>query len=809
MSTLLAPPAVLFPTSTTDTSSKSSISASTATPTRAPVASMVGDTMSAGSQGIPMQTASTQTDNEVLSKATNPATNRANDRNYLQGQAEKPGRESDLDSSLLKPKQGAASHYLRRAEAHELPSFGNVGLANPEAAGAAAASLAHASAKLVEIWKPSPTSAAGAAACRAHASPRRVEPWKPTQGTGAGKAASHALEDGNDQPQPPERWSLTGTQGSMKASRAGPSSTLQLDSERKISGNVLTAAPPAHMAMVRRASNAVEPAFERLVENDLNHAGRVSQQERRKSDILRAATISMVKRNCDTHSPDSPRHRVPSPGRQRPATTPLSSRHPIYGPDLDEAACKVAAARLALIGYDPKRSASLLGTKGAQASLSQSRSVMAEGASDHGYTRGTDGNPSRSHDNLARLENRKRGENAVLLMAAAQRNVQARMSGLDRQIADSKGLVRREDWEARATELAQASHDKRQHQNHDAIAARNVRPVLDDMTRKAEAERARVSAEKVRAAEERVELEEKKRHQEVWRGREKETQEELRRAQAMGKEEEKRRKEHEKRRLKERRHSFRTESKRAKGSNSNNIQPLPLPAPIVSNSNGNSNDYAPITPPTSPKEEKGLRGLINKFRARRLSRNAGRTSSKEFSSAGATATTKNYPSSNYVTAPSRYSNIPPPSALQANGGQTPTTTPTLNEVALLGAPPPAPTATPPTCRTLAHTSSPVSSLHSLQCRGETVPEVYISDDDGSDDAAHNGYNNSSNNPQRRKREDTRNHSDSAEEHDTFPGTPPALVALNRSGEQLPLEREVSAEEPGNRSSVGSKFFENL
>ncbi|CAZ86489.1 unnamed protein product [Tuber melanosporum] len=822
MTTLLAPPAVSFPTkgpmgwsetSTADTSSKSSISAPTATPTHAPMASTAEDTMTAESQGIPMQTASTQTDNEVLSRATSHAANRANDRNYLQGQAEKPGQESDLDSSPLKPKQGAASHYLRRAEAHELPSFGNVGLANPEAAGAAAASLAHASAKPVEIWKPDPISAAGAAACLAHASPKRVEPWKPTQGTGAGKAARHALEDNNDritpltEPQPPERWSLTGTQGSMKVCRAGPSSTLQHDSGTEISGNALTTAPPAHMPMVRRASNAVEPAFEQPVENDLNNAGGVSQQERRKSDILRAATISMVKRNCDTHSPDSPRHRVPSPGRQRPAAPP-SSRHQIYGPDLDEAACKVAAARLALIGYDPKRSASLLEAKGAQASLSRSRSVIAEDASDHSVAQRTDGNPSRSHDNLARLENKKRGENAVLLMAAAQRNVQAQMSGLDRQIADSKGLVRREDWEARARELAQASHDKRQHQNQDAIAARNVRPVLDEMTRKAEAERARVSAEKTRAAEERMELEEKKRLQEVWREREKETQEELRRAQAMGKEEGKCRKGQEKRHQKERRHSFRTESKRAKGSNSNNnIQPLQLLAPIVSNSNSNSDDHAPITPPTSPKEEKGLRGLINKFRVRRLSRNARRTSSKEPSSVGATAITKNYPSTNCNTAPSRDPNIPPPSALQTNGSQTPTTTPTLTEVALLGAPPPAPTARLP--RNPPHTSSPVSSLHSFQCRGETVLEVHISDDDGSGDAAHNGYSNSSNNPQRRKGEDTRNHSNGAEEHNTFPGTPPALAALNLSGEQLPLEREASAGEPGNRSSIGSKFFENL
>ncbi|PWW76234.1 hypothetical protein C7212DRAFT_364067 [Tuber magnatum] len=799
MSTLLAPPAVLFPiksptdwseSSTTDTSSTSSISASAVTPTHAPMAPTAVDTMSAGSRAIPMQTASTQTDDEDPSRPTGPAANRANDRNYLKCQAEESGQESVLDSPLPKPKQGAASHYLRRAEAHELPSFCNVGLANPEAAGAAAASLAHTSAKPVEIWKPNPISAAGAAACLAHANLGRVEPWKPIQGTGAGKAASHALEGSNDRINPhtesrsPEGWSLTGTQGAIHASSTRLASTPRHESGVKISGNALTAASLAHMPIVRPASNAVEPAFERLVENDLNNAGGVSQQERRKSDILRAATISMAKRDCDIHSPDSPgqRYRVPSLERQRPATTPPSSRHPIHGPYLDEAACEAAAERLTSIGYDPERSASLLGVKGAQASLSRSRSAVAEGGSASGRGRNprTDGNSSHSHDNPTGLENKKRGENAVLLMAAAQRNVEAQMSGLDRQIADSKGLVRREDWEARAREFAQAGHDKRQHQNHgtvsiggggymtleeiDAIAARNVRPVLDGMTRQAEAERARVSAEKAGSAGERMELEERERLQEVWRAQEEETQEELKRARAMGKEEEKRRKEEENFRLKEHRQPFKTDNKRAKVSNSNS-QPRPPPAPIVPNSDGNFSGHAPITPP--PKEKKGLRALINKFRVRRHLRNAGKTSSKGFFAASATATTNNNPSSNHSTAPSRYPNVPPPPALQTNGSQTPTTT------------------TP------------------------TLTEVYISGgDDDNGDVAHNNHN-SNNDPQRRKMRDTGNHSDGTEERDALPSTPPVPVEPNRSREHLHLEREASGGEPGNRSSVGSRFFENL
>jgi len=116
MSTVLAQPTVLFPiksptdwleTSTTGTSSTSSIPASAVIPARAPIASIAVDIMSAESRDALMHTASTQTDNGVLSWATGPAANRANDRSYLQGQAEKSGQESDLDSPLPKPKHGA------------------------------------------------------------------------------------------------------------------------------------------------------------------------------------------------------------------------------------------------------------------------------------------------------------------------------------------------------------------------------------------------------------------------------------------------------------------------------------------------------------------------------------------------------------------------------------------------------------------------------------------------------------------------------------------------------------------------------
>ena len=90
-------------------------------------------------------------------------------------------------------------------------------------------------------------------------------------------------------------------------------------------------------------------------------------------------------------------------------------------------------------------------------------------------------------------------------MTVARRNVEDRMSQQDRQIANSKGLVPRTDWEKTATEIAQKQSDARlQHPGHgkidigggaymtqdeiDAIATRNVQPVINDLREQAAAD---------------------------------------------------------------------------------------------------------------------------------------------------------------------------------------------------------------------------------------------------------------------------------------------------------------------------------
>lgn len=443
-----------------------------------------------------------------------------------------------------------------------MPSYPTIGLLHPEAAGASAALLAHRDHRPVEIWRPNSIAAAGAAASLAHSNPKSVNIWEPAPSEPAGKAALHALEDPSF-PQPytmPEsfkRWSLSGAIGAMQSSkekrrRSGSSPmplTIRQETEAASAGNsALTAATIAHMPPpIRRLSVATgaDPTSEYVAESKVLNAGRVPQQDKRKSDVLRAATISMSKSSRRTTLPDVPRH--DHSAQSVPATTPPSRR---FNSNIQEAARKVATERLAKIGYDTDRtlSASPLGAQAAQTSINRSHTVPNAGSSDIGQARNTDAEMALLRGDIARADAKKRGENAVLLMSVAQRNAQAKLSGIDKQVADSRGLARREDWEPRATQIAQAEAEKRT-ENHgkisigggaymapeeiDAIAQRNVQPLLEDINRRANAEKARIDSERARELEEHLDIEESRRVQALNQARERETREDIRRARGV------------------------------------------------------------------------------------------------------------------------------------------------------------------------------------------------------------------------------------------------------------------------------------
>lgn len=135
---------------------------------------------------------------------------------------------------------------------------------------------------------------------------------------------------------------------------------------------------------------------------------------------------------------------------------------------------------------------------------------------------------------LSQVDVQKRQSDRDALMAAAQRNVQARMKGMDDKISAETGMApasRSTNWEAKAQAAAQSRSNNRMthhgmidigggkymsQEEIDAIAAAKVQPTLDEINEKAEKERARrtelrLEAEAKKEAAER----EKARHREV------------------------------------------------------------------------------------------------------------------------------------------------------------------------------------------------------------------------------------------------------------------------------------------------------
>jgi hypothetical protein len=134
---------------------------------------------------------------------------------------------------------------------------------------------------------------------------------------------------------------------------------------------------------------------------------------------------------------------------------------------------------------------------------------------------------------LSEIDGKKRQQDRDALLAAAQRNVQARLKGMDEKISQETGMIgpsHQTNWEAKAQIVAQSRSDSRMNKHGkvdigagkymgqeeiDAIAAQRVQPTLDEINEKAEKEHAR-------QAELRLEAEAKREAREKERARERE-----------------------------------------------------------------------------------------------------------------------------------------------------------------------------------------------------------------------------------------------------------------------------------------------
>ncbi|KAG6003886.1 hypothetical protein E4U21_001634 [Claviceps maximensis] len=129
---------------------------------------------------------------------------------------------------------------------------------------------------------------------------------------------------------------------------------------------------------------------------------------------------------------------------------------------------------------------------------------------------------------LSQVDKEKREKDREALLVAAQRNVKARLHGMDQKVYNETGRVNPSlitDWEVKAQKAAQTSHDSRTEnkgkvdmgggmfmtqQEIDAIASKRIQPVLDDINNKTEAERERQEVLKLEEQARREEAEKQK-----------------------------------------------------------------------------------------------------------------------------------------------------------------------------------------------------------------------------------------------------------------------------------------------------------
>ncbi|KAF7555527.1 hypothetical protein G7046_g6540 [Stylonectria norvegica] len=131
-------------------------------------------------------------------------------------------------------------------------------------------------------------------------------------------------------------------------------------------------------------------------------------------------------------------------------------------------------------------------------------------------------------DSLTQVDTKKRQTDRDALLAIAQRNVKARLQGMDQKVYEDTGKVNptmMSEWEAKAHAAAQVKHESRTENKgkvdigggkfmdpHDVniIAAKRVQPMLDDLNERAEAQRERQAAAKMEEEDRKAELERKK-----------------------------------------------------------------------------------------------------------------------------------------------------------------------------------------------------------------------------------------------------------------------------------------------------------
>ncbi|KAI9808273.1 MAG: hypothetical protein M1825_004730 [Sarcosagium campestre] len=508
-----------------------------------------------------------------------------------------------------------------------------------------------------EIWQPERSNAGLKAANLAQKEGGFVDVWKPGNAiaTYGNSAAAQAVrlsgvlspEIRGDSSAESKKKSLMAATGAMSMSRRRAGSTpvpvaAYPDAEHA-SANALNAATLAHRPSTKKApaarqsSNDERPTsfdaarIHNIAKNNVSREMYGSHppvalevEEKRHNDVLHAAAISMAKRMfevqqkqaaaaaTDLRRSDS-RAAATSVHGRRPSTQgseDSATAAPMRLTSVEDAARKLAAERLAKLHDEHAAYRDYYGTN-VPDRRSSMRSRLRRRASSEGNNAPEDEEKSRRirsemsvfNKSIVEVDTKKRQKDRDALLAAAQRNVKASMSGMDEKVFRETGQVGPsllEEWEVKARAKAEAESKTRManygkvdigggkfldQADVDAVAARNVQPLIDDMNEKAELQRAK--QEEIRLDQERA-----KTQAEEDKARQKEVKAELKRAKEMERQEEKQRKAEEKRLAKEQKQR----SKEPPTDPSVAVVPATVASPI---SHESTSESAPAASPTT------------------------------------------------------------------------------------------------------------------------------------------------------------------------------------------------------------------
>lgn len=400
--------------------------------------------------------------------------------------------------------------------------------------------------KMDPLWKPEATAAGSKAAIAAHANPTEVEPLQPKRAISTKSTAPSAAYD---TPENTHRKALiAASAASHNRQRSGSAPTRPVAKQGEDSAWALKAAAKSHKdgPPVSTPFTTGDPGFEaariqNVAKNNVNRQlysstppVSIEVQEKNRQDTLRASAVAMAQKMYAIQQKqfDEAAGKVDSQAlaasRARGSTLTgssdsISEDYTTIGggyEKIEEAARRLAQERLAKIHDEHAEYRSYYGqTSPGKPKLGmrlrRRASSAADDDSDEEQSRRIKSQMSIFQSKLAEVDNKKRQQDRDALLQIAHRNVDARIREMDDKVFQDTGKAspaQMEKWEKAAREKAQRDSDERMQNvgkvhigggkyldqsELDAIAKARLQPTLDEISEKAEKQRARDEEERL------------------------------------------------------------------------------------------------------------------------------------------------------------------------------------------------------------------------------------------------------------------------------------------------------------------------